>query len=48
MAAQFSNAFAQYGGVEITIHKRIRGSWVSWSTDAAAVLVGLDCYGSWD
>jgi len=23
MATQFSNAFAQYGGVEITIHKRI-------------------------
>jgi len=27
MATQFSNAFAQYGGVEITIHKRIPRSW---------------------
>ncbi len=43
MAAQFSKAFAQYGGVEITIHKRIPvAAGLAGSTDAAAVLVGLN------
>lgn len=44
MSAQFSDAFAQYGGVEVTIHKHIpvAAGLAGGSTDAAAVLVGLD------
>ena len=44
MAAQFPQAFAQYGGVEITIRKHIpvAAGLAGGSTNAAAVLVGLD------
>lgn len=44
MAQQFPNAFAQYGGVEITINKHIpvAAGLAGGSTDAAAVLVGID------
>jgi 4-diphosphocytidyl-2-C-methyl-D-erythritol kinase len=44
MAKQFPGSFAQYGGLEITIHKRIpvAAGLAGGSTDAAAVLVGID------
>lgn len=44
MAQQFPNAFAQYGGVEIIINKHIpvAAGLAGGSTDAAAVLVGID------
>ena len=44
MAQQFPDSFAQYGGVEITIQKRIpvAAGLAGGSTDAAAVVVGMD------
>ncbi len=44
MAQQFPDSFAQYGGVEITIQKRIpvAAGLAGGSTDAAAVVVGID------
>jgi 4-diphosphocytidyl-2-C-methyl-D-erythritol kinase len=44
MAAEFPNAFARYGGVNITINKRIpvAAGLAGGSTNAAAVLVGID------
>lgn len=44
MAKQFPEAFAQYGGVEITVNKRIpvAAGLAGGSTNAAAVLVGID------
>jgi 4-diphosphocytidyl-2-C-methyl-D-erythritol kinase len=44
MAEQFPKAFGNWGGVEITIDKRIpvAAGLAGGSTDAAAVLVGLD------
>ena len=44
LARQFPDAFARYGGVEITINKHIpvAAGLAGGSTDAAAVLVGID------
>jgi 4-diphosphocytidyl-2-C-methyl-D-erythritol kinase len=44
LAQQFPDAFGRYGGVEITIHKHIpvAAGLAGGSTDAAAVLVGID------
>jgi 4-diphosphocytidyl-2-C-methyl-D-erythritol kinase len=44
MAQQFPNAFAQFGSVDITIHKHIPvgAGLAGGSTNAASVLVGLD------
>lgn len=44
LSKQFPDAFARYGGVEITIHKHIpvAAGLAGGSTNAAAVLVGLD------
>ncbi|PAX51104.1 4-(cytidine 5'-diphospho)-2-C-methyl-D-erythritol kinase [Brunnivagina elsteri] len=44
MTEKFPDAFAQYGGVDITIHKNIpvAAGLAGGSTNAAAVLVGMD------
>jgi 4-diphosphocytidyl-2-C-methyl-D-erythritol kinase len=44
MATQFPEAYAKYGGVDITIHKHIpvAAGLAGGSTNAAAVLVGID------
>lgn len=44
MAEKFPDIFAKYGGVDITIHKRIpvAAGLAGGSTNAAAVLVGID------
>ncbi|ABA24484.1 4-diphosphocytidyl-2-C-methyl-D-erythritol kinase [Trichormus variabilis ATCC 29413] len=44
MATKFPEAFAKYGGVDITVHKHIpvAAGLAGGSTNAAAVLVGID------
>jgi 4-diphosphocytidyl-2-C-methyl-D-erythritol kinase len=44
MTTEFSDAFARYGGINITIHKNIpvAAGLAGGSTNAAAVLVGID------
>lgn len=44
MVKEFPQAFAQYGGVELVLHKHIpiAAGLAGGSTDAAAVLVGID------
>ncbi|MER3494240.1 MAG: 4-(cytidine 5'-diphospho)-2-C-methyl-D-erythritol kinase [Mastigocladus sp. ERB_26_2] len=46
MAAEFPDAYAKYGGVDITITKRVpvAAGLAGGSTNAAAVLVGIDLF----